>query len=454
MQGLGDELLVPARPVGAGGVDVLHAALDGAAQHPLALVPVGVAAEVAGLAGEAHGAVPESVDGEAVGKGVGGRDHQGSSCGVAMFEAHDDGLRRRRAAVVGHAVERHEDVRLGEVGGTAARRRRVGDQPERRGPAVAPVVPLADDVDHLAVGEPERGEVGRVHEHHAATLLDAAVAVVEPVDRGVVLIVRAHRLQQQASRRHDHRVEAVDREPRPSRVGGEDPPVARAVGQGEPARSAHPPVVVVAPRDDGGDVVANGVVVGGQGAPVDGVVAERGRRDRAHDVDLAAQLRRRRGVGAAAGVDDAHRVLDRDEPLPRAGLVALGASEARQDDRLGAASHVRAVELGRDLHRERAPLHRRRRHVGVRRRGHEVAAEADEHVDLAAVHRAEGVDGVEAGLARRREAEARPRGRRATPRAASRRCPSCGRPARWSGRAPGRRRRPACRWRRAAAGCW
>ena len=85
----------------------------------------------------------------------------------------------------------------------------------------------------------------------------------------------------------------------------------------------------------------------------------------------------------------------------------LGAPEARQDDRLGAASHVRAVELGRDLHREPAPLHRRRRHVGVRRRGHEVATEADEHVDLAAVHRAEGVDRVEAGLARRREAEAR-----------------------------------------------
>ncbi len=130
---------------------------------------------------------------------------------------------------------------------------------------------------------------------------------------------------------------------------------------------------------------------------------------------------------------------------PAAGLVALGASEARQDDRLGAASHVRAVELGRDLHRERAPLHRRRGHVGVRRRGHEVAAEADEHVDVAAVHRAERVDGVEAGLARRGEAEARLERIEQRLPAASRRCPSCGHPARWSGRAPGRHRRPACR---------
>ena len=61
------------------------------------------------------------------------------------------------------------------------------------------------------------------------------------------------------------------------------------------------------------------------------------------------------------------------------------------------------------------------------------------------------VDRVEAVLARRGEAELARPGRPGTSRASSPRCPSCGRPARWSGRAPGTRRRPACRSCRAAA---
>ncbi|MEZ5181753.1 MAG: hypothetical protein R2702_07765 [Acidimicrobiales bacterium] len=50
-------------------------------------------------------------------------------------------------------------------------------------------------------------------------------------------------------------------------------------------------------------------------------------------------------------------------------------------------------------------LERPGRDLGVGGGGQEVAAEGDEHVDLASVHRADRVHGVEARLARRREAE-------------------------------------------------
>ena len=75
--------------------------------------------------------------------------------------------------------------------------------------------------------------------------------------------------------------------------------------------------------------------------------------------------------------------------------------------------------------------------------GDEVAAHRHEHPHLAVAHRPDRVDGV---VARARAAASKPnsalerveerRGR------ASRRCPSCGRPARWSARAPGTRPAP------------
>ena len=52
-------------------------------------------------------------------------------------------------------------------------------------------------------------------------------------------------------------------------------------------------------------------------------------------------------------------------------------------------------------------------------------------------HRPDRVDGVEAVLARRLEAELVAAARRGRRRRPSPRCPWCGRPARWSGRAPG-----------------
>ena len=57
------------------------------------------------------------------------------------------------------------------------------------------------EVDELALDEAELDHVGRVHEHDAALAADAAVAIVEAVDRRVVLVVAADRHHAQAARR-------------------------------------------------------------------------------------------------------------------------------------------------------------------------------------------------------------------------------------------------------------
>ena len=62
VQRLGDQRLVEAGAVGMGGVDQGHAELDRAAQDADACVGVAVGSPVAGLAGQAHGAVAEPGD--------------------------------------------------------------------------------------------------------------------------------------------------------------------------------------------------------------------------------------------------------------------------------------------------------------------------------------------------------------------------------------------------------
>ncbi len=109
----------------------------------------------------------------------------------------------------------------------------------------------------------------------------------------------------------------------------------------------------------------------------------------------------------------------------------------RQDQRVLAVHQVAAVEACRDVHGQRA---RAQRIEGPRRigRGHrEVAAQADEHLDVAIEHRLDRLDDVIAVLARRLEAEHLAEAVEECGGGAFPRCPSCGRPARSSGRAPG-----------------
>ena len=68
MQRLANDVLGDVGAVGVGGVDEVHAQFDGAAQHPDAFVAVGGRAPHA-LAGQAHCAEAEPVDGQVAAEG-------------------------------------------------------------------------------------------------------------------------------------------------------------------------------------------------------------------------------------------------------------------------------------------------------------------------------------------------------------------------------------------------
>ena len=97
----------------------------------------------------------------------------------------------------------------------------------------------------------------------------------------------------------------------------------------------------------------------------------------------------------------AHRVLD-GYPLHAACLVVLlGAAEARQDQRPPAVDEVAAVELRAHLDGQLAVAQRLEGVGGVGRAKREVAAQRDEDLHLAALHRLDRLDRVQPVLARR-----------------------------------------------------
>ena len=103
-------------------------------------------------------------------------------------------------------------------------------------------------------------------------------------------------------------------------------------------------------------------------------------------------------------LDGAHRVLRRYALHARDLLVALGASETRQDQRLLPVDEVAAVQLRAHLHREGALSQPFGSEDRIGDGAGEIAAHADEHAHVPAVHRREGVHGVETSSAWRVDA--------------------------------------------------
>src|SRR5262245_40185413 len=151
------------------------------------------------IAALARSNAPAVIDGMVAGTGL-------------SLEADDDRLRGRRLTPVGHAVERDEHVGLGEVRRARPSGHRVCHQPEPLATTLHAVAKDAHDVDDVAVGETELAEVVGVDEHDSPAGVDAAIAVVEAVDRRVVLVVAAHGLQQQVTLRDRQHLERVDGE--------------------------------------------------------------------------------------------------------------------------------------------------------------------------------------------------------------------------------------------------
>ena len=67
-----------------------------------------------------------------------------------------------------------------------------------------PGLDIESAITELAVGEAQASDVGLVHEDDQAATVDASIPVVEPVDRGVVLVVGPKRLEE------EHRALGVD----------------------------------------------------------------------------------------------------------------------------------------------------------------------------------------------------------------------------------------------------
>ena len=143
-------------------------------------------------------------------------------------------------------------------------------------------------------------------------------------------------------------------------------------------------------------------------------------------------------AGAFTAVRDmhhAHRVFHRHALRHAVLQVDLRAPQGGQQQGFLADDQVAAIELGGHLHRQRALAQRGKGQRRVRRGGREIAAQRNEHFDVAALH------GFDAWPPRRGHARAAARSRtpgpggRGRPLSAFPRCPPCGRPARWSGRA-------------------
>ena len=302
-------------------------------------------------------------------------------------------------------IQRHQGIGLGVVGRGIADGCRVRHHEEVLGAALLqsarPVGELRDQVDPLALAQAERGDVGGVDENHPAAALHAAVAVVEAVDRGVVLVVAAQGLQHQPPPRYRHPLQRIDREVGLAGAGVELPGIAWRMRQLEAVRLPDPAVVVGAARHHRGDGVADGVVVTGELLPRHRVVgAEHGARKLADDGDLAAYVIARRLQAAAGQVHHRHRILYRDNLLDAVVDVAVGAAQGRQDERGAAVHEMAAVELGGDLHRERAGAQRSLGDLGVGGGRGEIATHADEHRRPPVAHGPDRLDGVVAVLAR------------------------------------------------------
>ena len=118
---------------------------------------------------------------------------------------------------------------------------------------------MAGQVDKLSFAQTRLGDIFAVQEHDPPPLMDAAVAIIQPVDCRVVLIVRADRHHQEFTGRQPLADQAVNLEFSLAAASSEIP-IPGAVRQTESARNAHATVVILASGNHRGDVIADAAV--------------------------------------------------------------------------------------------------------------------------------------------------------------------------------------------------
>jgi hypothetical protein len=152
---------------------------------------------------------------------------------------------------------------------------------------------MAHDVNSIPVHETTGRHVLSMHKHDSTKIIDTAIAVVEIVDGGVVLVVTANGHHQQLPVFKLEIREWVD-----CKVGSpgrrREPSLARAIGKGETSGLTDPIVVPLKSRDRRLDEVSNPIVVPRERGPVKTAlpVHKRLLGDSRHDRDLGAKMLR------------------------------------------------------------------------------------------------------------------------------------------------------------------
>ncbi|MCY1222309.1 hypothetical protein D9M72_343990 [compost metagenome] len=252
-----------------------------------------------------------------------------------------------------------------------------------------------------------RGQVGGMHEQHVAPPEHAAVAVVQRIDGGVVLVMAADRHQTQHVVAMDLPVfvQAFEHVELGLARGRFPFALGRRQRHAEAARHPHTLVEILEAGHGLLDQLADAVVVRHQFQPWHLAVRQGRGGDACHDGGLGAQQRGGRRQLAGRGMHHRHRVLHRHRL--RSGLldIELGAAQARQHVSLLRHQQVRAVELGPDMHAQVELAHCREALLGIGQGHGKVAAQAKQRPGPAIDHRLHGIDGVVPVPRRRPEAE-------------------------------------------------
>jgi len=193
--------------------------------------------------------------------------------------------------------ERQQRICLRIIGPDRAYRDAVRFYPEAAHDSPLSILGERFDLDLVAFRDTPGLHVGFIHEHDHAAAEHAPIAVVETVNRCIVLVVASQCREPEHCRVRDWGV-FVDpmKDQKIGAAGGGVPdPLAWRSGQVKAARLANPLIEISKQfREDLFNLVADPVVVCDIGIPVDAAIAQGGFRHAADDGDLRLQMLARR----------------------------------------------------------------------------------------------------------------------------------------------------------------
>src|SRR6516164_2537306 len=180
-------------------------------------------------------------------------------------ESHNYRFGCRSIALIRHAADRNQHVSLGKIGRDATTRNRIGrDEKSIRMALIA--FEMARDIDRLALHKSCHPHILRIHENDSSPVVDAAIAIVQTIDRCVELIVTTHRHQNILAGINGKKINLVDGEICLSSRCRKLPPVPWGIWQIEDS-FRYPMIEMFEARNHLLDFVPNQIVVGGPSRP-------------------------------------------------------------------------------------------------------------------------------------------------------------------------------------------